>query len=99
MPPQTATMISRSWRGDALSSSGMAAWGLALGIGGVQAAGFVVDLDLVLEDLLDDDFEVGHVVVPFDERPAAVHELEHAFLDQGGQFESAADFVHDFVAF
>ena len=44
-----------------------------------------------------DDFQVGHVAA-LDQRAGAVHQLEHALLDQRGQLESAADLVHDFVA-
>ncbi len=62
-----------------------------------QPAGFVVDGDLVLEDFLDDDFQIGHVAA-LDQGAGAVHQFQHAFLDQGGELETAADFVHDFVA-
>src|SRR5437764_10317467 len=61
-----------------------------------KAAGFVVDGDLVLEDFLDDHFQVGQVAA-LDQRAGAFHQLEHALLDQGGQLETAADLVHDFV--
>src|SRR2546430_672711 len=65
----------------------------------IQPARLVIDRDLVLKDFLHDDLQVRHGVLALDERAGAVHQFEHALLDEGGQFESAADLVHDFVAF
>src|SRR5207302_9306531 len=65
-------------------------------LGRFQSALGVVDGDLVLEDLLDHDFQVGHAAA-LDEGAGAVHELEHAPLDEGGELEAAADLVHDFI--
>src|SRR4051794_22881456 len=63
-----------------------------------QAACLVVNGDLVLQDLLDHYFQVGHDVRALDQGAGAVHQLDHALLDQGGELEAAADLVHDFVA-
>src|SRR5438445_1759722 len=57
---------------------------------------FVIQRDLVLENFLDHHFQIGEVVA-IHERTRAVHQLEHAALDEGGQLESAADFVDDFI--
>src|SRR4051794_36537827 len=67
-------------------------------LGSDEPARLVVDRDLVLEDFLDDDLEVGHVAGALDERAGAVHQLEHALLDQRRQLEPPANLVHDFVA-
>src|SRR5438105_4583710 len=46
-----------------------------------QAAGVVVDRDLVLQDLLDHDLQVGHVPAALDKRARTVHQLDHPLLD------------------
>src|SRR5882672_282611 len=61
-----------------------------------DAAFFIVQGDLVLEDLLDHHFQISEVVA-IDERTGAVHQLEHAALDEGGELKAAADFVDDFI--
>lgn|GEM_PF-1139947 len=63
----------------------------------LKTAGFPINGDLLLHDLVDDDFEVGPTIA-LNERTGSVNELAKATLDQGGQLETAAELLDDFIA-
>jgi hypothetical protein len=65
--------------------------------GGLKPAGFPINGDLLLHDLVDDNFEVGSTIA-LNERTGSVNEFAEATLDQGGQLETAAELLDDFIA-
>ena len=58
----------------------------------------ILECDLVLHDLFDDEFEVGPSIAS-DERACPVEELLESSLDQGTEFELAANLLNDFFTF
>ena len=66
-------------------------------LGWLDAAGFPVDRNLVLEDLFDHDFKVAPPVT-VDERTGPIDQFAKTTLDQGGELESTTKLVDDFIA-
>jgi len=65
----------------------------------IEGAGLVIDSDLVLENLLDDDFHLCHVLGVVDKRPGALDKFSETFLYKCGEFESSANLIDNFGTF
>jgi len=63
----------------------------------LEPTGFPINGDLLLHDLVDDDFKVGPTIT-LNERTGPVNEFAEATLDQGGQLETTTKLLDDFIA-